>query len=179
MQEKQSPVESAATALRTAARVGEALRARGLFLAAAESCTGGLVASTVTDVPGASDWFAGGIVAYANQAKTALLGVPAEAISAGGAVSREVVLAMARGARAAFRTGAAVALSGIAGPSGGTPAKPVGTVWIAWSVREAEDAELFRFSGSRGEIKAAAALACLEGFLARLDPSPGVDMQGS
>lgn len=111
--------------------VGELLRADGLCLATAESCTGGGIAALITSVPGSSQYFKGGIVAYANEAKMALLGVQSETLENYGAVSRETVEEMAKGALRAFQADYAVATSGIAGPGGGTADKPVGTIWIA------------------------------------------------
>lgn len=114
--------------------LGDALRARGWRLATAESCTGGLLAGTCTAPAGASDWFAAGFVSYANDAKTGLLGVPAQLIVRHGAVSAEVADAMARGALAQAHVQLALSVTGIAGPGGGSAAKPVGTVWLglAW-----------------------------------------------
>jgi len=116
-------------------RLGDALRARGWRLATAESCTGGLLAGTCTAPAGASDWFAAGVVSYANDAKTGLLGVPAPLIARHGAVSAEVADAMARGALAHADVQLALSITGIAGPGGGSAAKPVGTVWLglAWT----------------------------------------------
>ncbi|MCL4465079.1 MAG: CinA family protein [Chloroflexi bacterium] len=107
------------------------LAARGLTLAVAESCTGGLLGDTVTNVPGSSRVFLGGVLAYADQVKQNVLGVPREALAQHGAVSAQVALAMARGARRALGADLAVATTGVAGPSGGTPAKPVGLVYVA------------------------------------------------
>ena len=111
--------------------LAQALRAAGLKLAAAESCTGGLIAAACTAIAGSSDWFERGFVTYSNQAKTEMLGVPAALIAAHGAVSAEVAQAMAEGALAHSKADLAVAVTGIAGPGGATPGKPVGTVWIA------------------------------------------------
>jgi len=111
--------------------VGELLRESGRSLATAESCTGGLIAERITDVPGSSAYFRGGVVAYSNQAKASLLGVPTALLESHGAVSEPVVRAMAAGARERFGSDFAVATSGISGPDGGTPEKPVGLVWIA------------------------------------------------
>lgn len=111
--------------------LGEALRARGEKLATAESCTGGLIAAACTAVAGSSDWFERGFVTYSNEAKTEAIGVPAALIAAHGAVSEPVVRAMAEGALAHSRADWAVAVTGIAGPSGAVPGKPVGTVWLA------------------------------------------------
>ena len=142
--------------------IGALLRERGLKLATAESCTGGLVASRITDIPGASDYFVGGVVAYANPAKVSLLGVSEGTLEAHGAVSRETVLEMARGARERLGADVGVSVSGIAGPDGGLPGKPVGTVWIAVSVAGREWARRFYFQGGRLENKAAAVEAALQ-----------------
>jgi len=116
------------------ATLGDALRARQWRLATAESCTGGLLAGTCTAPAGASDWFAAGFVTYANDAKSSLLGVPSALIAAHGAVSAEVAAAMARGALAHANVELALSITGVAGPGGGSAAKPVGTVWLglAW-----------------------------------------------
>jgi PncC family amidohydrolase len=111
-------------------RIHSLLTERRLTLAAAESCTGGLVASRITDVPGSSAYFMGGIIAYSYEAKAALLNVSWDTLNGKGAVSRETVLEMAHGARKALGVDIAVSVSGIAGPGGGTPEKPVGTTWI-------------------------------------------------
>jgi len=116
-----------------ALRLGRALLVRGWRLSAAESCTGGWIAKTLTDVAGSSQWFDGSVVSYSNASKTDLLGVGQELLAAHGAVSEQVVRAMANGARERFHTQLAVAVSGIAGPDGGTQDKPVGTVWFAWA----------------------------------------------
>ena len=111
--------------------LGSVLRAKKMTLSTAESCTGGSIAALVTSVPGSSDYFKGGIVAYSNEVKENMLHVSAETLEKYGAVSRETVMEMAEGAMNALKTDCAVATSGIAGPGGGTPDKPVGTVWIA------------------------------------------------
>ena len=111
--------------------IGELLKAKKLSLSTAESCTGGGVAALITSVPGSSEYFKGGIVAYSNEIKTALLHVSAETLKKYGAVSRETVTEMVKGAMNTLKTDCAVATSGVAGPGGGTPEKPVGTVWIA------------------------------------------------
>lgn len=143
-------------------RVGQLLRAAGLKLATAESCTGGLVSHRLTDVPGSSEYFLGGVIAYAYEAKVALLGVSWETLKTHGAVSRATVLEMARGARRALAADLAVSVSGIAGPSGGLPDKPVGTTWLGLSTAEGAWARLYVFSGDRRENKAAAAEASLQ-----------------
>jgi nicotinamide-nucleotide amidase len=116
-------------------RLGDVLRARGWRLASAESCTGGLIAALCTSVAGSSDWFEAGYVTYSNGAKRTQLGVPADLLLRHGAVSEPVARAMAEGACRQAGTPLAVAVTGIAGPSGGTPDKPVGTVWVAWARR--------------------------------------------
>lgn len=141
----------------TETRIGALLRVRGWKLATAESCTGGLIADRLTNVPGSSDYFAGAIVAYAYEAKVALLGIAWETLEAHGAVSREVVLGMARGVCARLGVQVGLAVSGIAGPGGGQPGKPVGTTWIGLVTPEREHAQRFRFEGTRLENKAASA----------------------
>jgi nicotinamide-nucleotide amidase len=144
------------------AAVGRMLREKGLTLALAESCTGGMIASLVTDVPGSSGYFLGGVVSYANSAKTNLLDVSEETLARHGAVSVEAVREMARGARARFKSGVAAAVSGIAGPDGGTPEKPVGTVCFAVSGPDArETAKRRMFPGDRAVVRRAASLFCL------------------
>lgn len=145
--------------------IGKLLTPRGWTLAAAESCTGGLVGSRITDVPGSSGYFLGSIVAYAYEAKVALLDVSWDTLKKHGAVSRETVLEMARGARARLRSDLAVSVSGIAGPGGGTPEKPVGTTWVGLAAADGEWAQEFRFSGNREQNKASAATAALEMLL--------------
>ena len=135
---------------------------RGERLAVGESCTGGLVAARITAVPGASQVFVGGVVAYANGAKGDLLGVPAATIEAHGAVSEETVRAMAEGVQRRFEVGAAIAVTGIAGPGGGTPEKPVGTVWLAARLGNETRAVRRVFPGDRGEIRARATQAALD-----------------
>lgn len=116
--------------------IGELLKAKKLSLSTAESCTGGGIAALITSVPGSSDYFNGGIVAYSNEVKMSLLHVSAETLERYGAVSRETVTEMAKGAMKTLKTDCAVATSGIAGPGGGTPEKPVGTVWIAAAYKD-------------------------------------------
>jgi nicotinamide-nucleotide amidase len=134
-----------------------ALRTRGLRLAAGESCTGGLLGTRVTNVPGSSDVFAGSAVCYDNAAKTALLDVAPALLEQFGAVSEEVALAMARGAAARFHTGAAVGITGIAGPDGGSETKPVGTVCFGWVVNDRVELGRYVFLGNRQEIRERAA----------------------
>ena len=143
-------------------QVGRLLHARGLKLALAESCTGGLLGSRITDVPGSSEYFLGGVVAYAYEAKVALLNVSWDTLNTKGAVSRETVLEMARGIRNALKSDIAISVSGIAGPGGGTPEKPVGTTWIGFVTEREEWARLFQFSGDREANKLSAAEAALK-----------------
>lgn len=142
--------------------IGSLLREKTLQLATAESCTGGLVADRITNVPGSSEYFLGGIVAYAYEAKVALLNVSWDTLQAYGAVSREVVLEMANGARAALNADIAVSVSGIAGPGGGMPGKPVGTTWIGLSTPDGDWARTFVWEGDRLENKALSAEAALQ-----------------
>ena len=142
--------------------VGDLLSRRGLTLAVAESCTGGLLGHRITNVSGSSAYFEGGVLSYSNEAKEQILGVPRETLVQHGAVSGEIALAMARGARRLFGTDIAVSLTGIAGPTGGTPDKPVGLVYVALA---AEDAELLKehvWSGDRTANKEQSAQAALE-----------------
>jgi PncC family amidohydrolase len=148
--------------------IGSFIRNLGLKLATAESCTGGLIANRITNVPGSSDYFLGGIVAYAYEAKVALLKVSWETLKTYGAVSRETVLEMARGARKALGADLAISVSGIAGPGGGLPDKPVGTTWFGLSGTEGESAYLHHFNGDRLQNKSFAAdtaLAILVDYL--------------
>lgn len=131
-----------------------ALRSSGLRLATAESCTGGLIAAACTSGPGASDWFDRGFVAYSNEAKTELLGVPAALIVQHGAVSEAVVRAMAAGALQRSNAQRAVAVTGIAGPGGAAPGKPVGTVWLALARQDGETTTLLlRLAGDRAAVR--------------------------
>jgi len=134
-------------------KLGRALHVRGWRLATAESCTGGWIAKVLTDVAGSSQWFDGGVVAYSNAAKTELLGVPADTLAAHGAVSEETARAMADGARRRFAVDLAVAVTGIAGPGGGTPDKPVGTVHFAWAAPNRVMAARRIFVGSREAVR--------------------------
>jgi len=143
-------------------QIGQLLRKRALKLALAESCTGGLIGHRITDVPGSSEYFLGGIVAYAYEAKVALLGVSWDTLNTKGAVSQETVLEMARGARRVLNTDIAVSVTGIAGPGGGTPEKPVGTTWIGLVAEEGEWTRLFQFSGNREQNKVSSANAAFQ-----------------
>lgn len=142
--------------------LGELLRARGLKLALAESCTGGLIADRITDIPGSSDYFIGGVVAYAYEAKVGLLNVSWDTLKAYGAVSRETVLEMARGARKVFSADLAISVSGIAGPGGGMPGKPVGTTWFGLSAADGEWTRKFIWEGNRRANKESSADAALK-----------------
>lgn len=149
-----------------AKRVGAALQARGLVLATAESCTGGLIAERVTSVAGSSQWFDRAFVTYSNAAKREMLGVPEATLEAHGAVSEAVVEAMTRGALEASGATVAVAVSGVAGPGGGTPAKPVGTVCIAWRLASgAACARRVHLAGDRDGVRRRAAELALRGIL--------------
>jgi len=138
------------------------LRARGWRLAVAESCTGGMVGSRLTAIPGASDVFVGGIIAYANEAKARDLGVPTGVLAAEGAVSEVVARAMAEGVAKRFHTESAIALTGVAGPSGGTPEKPAGTVMVAARALERSVAKTLRLPGSRQEVRSRSTQAALD-----------------
>jgi len=153
-----------------AARVLAGARERGWRLAAAESCTGGLVAAALTEVPGSSDVFDRGFVTYSNAAKTAMLGAPEAVLARCGAVSEETARAMAEGAVAASLADAAVAITGIAGPGGGSAEKPVGLVWFASAVRGGRtQAREVRFGDiGRGAVRAAALAMALEMLAARV-----------
>jgi nicotinamide-nucleotide amidase len=154
--------------LALARALGDALRERGWQCATAESCTGGLVAGALTEIAGSSEWFDRGFVTYSNEAKQDALGVPADVLVAHGAVSEATARAMAEGALARSRAQVAVAITGIAGPGGGTPAKPVGTVCFAWAVRGAATrARTCRFAGDRAAVREASVGEALRGLLER------------
>jgi len=142
--------------------VGALLVERGLRVAVAESCTGGLIASRLTDVPGSSRYVISGVVAYANEEKTRLLGVPTALIAEHGAVSEAVAVAMAEGIRERAQTQVGIGVTGIAGPGGGTPEKPVGTVAVAAALPQATRSRLFRFVGDRELIKFQGSQAALD-----------------
>ena len=144
------------------ARVLSLLASRGLRLATAESCTGGGIGARITAVPGASEHYVGGVVSYANEVKTGVLGVDPAVLEKHGAVSEPVVRQMARGAARLCGAECAVSVSGVAGPGGGTPEKPVGTVWMAALVPEGCSAEVRLFPGDREAVRNAAQIAVLE-----------------
>ena len=154
--------------------LGERLRQRGWRMATAESCTGGLIAAACTSVAGSSDWFERGFVTYSNEAKCQMLGVPEPVLFAHGAVSEPVARAMAEGALRHAPVQLAVAVTGIAGPAGAVPGKPVGTVWLAWGVADgggaAVQAQRLHFDGDRGAVRKATVLAALERLLAATAP---------
>lgn len=153
-----------------AAQVGGALKSHGLKLATAESCTGGAVATAITDIGGSSAWFERGFITYANDAKQEMLGVAQETLTRYGAVSEAVVREMVAGALLHSHAQVALAVSGIAGPSGGTPDKPVGTVWFAWGIKGGQCvAQLHQLSGSRAEIRAQSVHIALQGILELLN----------
>lgn len=152
-----------------ATKVAARLRAKKEMLVSAESCTGGFLAKCLTDRPGSSDWFERGWVTYSDAAKQAELGVTTGQLARFGAVSEEVAIAMVRGALAKTEANHAIAVTGIAGPAGGSRAKPVGTVWIGWGYRSEGrvrvHATLFHFRGSRDAIRRRSVAAALKGVL--------------
>jgi len=148
-----------------AERLGSALRARSWTLAAAESCTGGWIAKVVTDIAGSSEWFDCGMAVYSYEAKQALLGVRPQTLEEHGAVSRETVIEMVSGALVHSGATLAVAVTGIAGPGGGTEDKPVGTVWIAWKRRGGyPQAQVFAFAGDRDAVRRQTVVEALRGL---------------
>ncbi len=147
--------------------LAEACKARGLTLATAESCTGGLIAAACTSLAGSSDWFERGFVTYSNAAKTELLGVDPALIESQGAVSAEVACAMAEGALTRSPAGVAVAVTGIAGPGGARPGKPVGTVWLAIGTRgEPARARLLQLDGDRAAVRRQTVTQALDALIA-------------
>lgn len=151
-----------------AARLGAGLKAAGQTVATAESCTGGGIAEALTRIAGSSAWFDRGWVTYSNKAKQQELGVSANVLRAQGAVSEAVVLAMAEAARQQAGTDWAVAVSGVAGPDGGSAEKPVGTVWLAWAGPQGEIAERHVFPGDREEVRRQTVLRALSGLLEQM-----------
>ncbi len=148
--------------------VGRAALARRVRIATAESCTGGLISAAITAVAGSSDWFECGFVTYSNEAKRREVGVPASALERFGAVSPEVAQAMAEGARRVSGADWAVAVTGIAGPTGGSPEKPVGTVCFAWSGAAGTEASRIFIRGDRAAIRRESVRVALQGLLDRL-----------
>lgn len=160
-----SSVPTDAELLALAGEVAAEVQRCRLMLVTAESCSGGWIAKTLTDLPGSSAWFDAGVVTYSYEAKEALLGVNPRTLEHTGAVSEETVLEMVSGALARFGAGVAVAVTGIAGPSGGTPDKPVGTVWIGWKRRGGYGhAQLFHFQGDREAVRRQTVAAALIGL---------------
>ena len=159
----------------TAVRLGERLLAAGAMVVTAESCTGGLVAGAITEVAGSSGWFDRGFVTYSNAAKRDMLGVPETTLDRHGAVSEATARAMAIGALEHSRGDWSVAITGIAGPSGGTPDKPVGTVCFAWAWRAGGcEAQTCHFPGGRTEVRALSVRHALRGLLVRLQDANGI-----
>ncbi len=155
------------------ALLGTLLTQQGLTLGTAESCTGGLIAAMLTDISGSSAWFAGGVVSYANSVKTNVLGVPESTLAACGAVSGETVTAMVKGACTLLGVECAVAVSGIAGPTGGTPDKPVGTVWMATAVGDTLQVHCHLFTGSRESVRLQTVRAAVETLITLLNAKKG------
>ena len=151
-----------------AERLGRVAMARGAMIATAESCTGGLVAAAITAVAGSSDWFDRGFVTYSNQAKIDELGVAPQTVARFGAVSVETAEEMAKGASQASRAQWAIAVTGVAGPSGGTPEKPVGTVCFAWVGPEGFGSEARHLQGDRAGIRREAVRVALSGLIDRM-----------
>lgn len=153
-----------------AAQVGLALKSHGMMLATAESCTGGGVAQAVTEIAGSSAWFERGFVTYANAAKVEMLGVRQSTLDAHGAVSEATVREMAEGALVYSNAHIALAVSGIAGPGGGSLEKPVGTVWFAWAIRGGQSyVSQHHLAGDRSEIRAKAVHIALQGVINSLN----------
>jgi PncC family amidohydrolase len=153
-----------------AIRLQQLALARGVTVATAESCTGGLIGHALTSVPGSSDYFLGGIISYANEVKTGLLDVPASAIEHHGAVSAQVAVAMAEGVRAQIGCDYGVAVTGVAGPGGGTEAKPVGLTYVAAAGPDGHEVRRHLWTGDREENKTHSAAAALELLLELLEP---------
>ncbi len=149
-----------------AMRLGRAAKRRGVRVATAESCTGGGVAEAITRISGSSAWFDRGFVTYANAAKREMLGVSAATLERCGAVSEEVAREMARGALERSQARVSVSITGVAGPGGGTPAKPVGLVWFAWAVRGGEvQSRCLRFAGGRAAVRRQSVAVALQGLI--------------
>jgi nicotinamide-nucleotide amidase len=153
-------------------QVAQLLQARGLLLTTAESCTGGLIAAACTDLAGSSVWFERGFVTYSNAAKTELLGVDAAQIHTEGAVSQAVAKAMAQGALRHSQAQVALAVTGVAGPSGGSAEKPIGTVWLAWTTPAGTRSMHCRFPGNRAAVRKATVHCALEQLVLLLQALP-------
>ncbi len=157
-------------AQRLSARVGKVLKQGGFKLATAESCTGGWVSQVITSVPGSSEWFDRGFVTYSDGAKREMLGVRPETLEKQGAVSEAVVCEMAEGALTHSDAQVSVAISGIAGPEGGSPKKPIGTVWIAWALEGRDPrARSTHFAGDREMVRQQAVMAALQGVIETIE----------
>ena len=153
-----------------AIQIGSALKSHGLMLATAESCTGGAVASAITDIAGSSEWFERGFITYSNEAKREMLGVDQDTLTRYGAVSEVVVREMVAGALHHSHAQVALAVSGIAGPAGGMPDKPVGTMWFAWGITGGQCvARLHHLSGNRAEIRMQSVRIAFQGVLELLN----------
>ena len=161
-----------ATLLPLCAHLAELLQQQQRMLATAESCTGGLIAAACTELAGSSAWFERGFVTYSNAAKSSMLGVDAALIATHGAVSEPVARAMARGALQHSHAQVSLAVTGIAGPSGGSAYKPVGTVWLAWALPGGITTERQHFAGDRAAVRAATVQHALARLLALLQVSP-------
>ncbi|MDA0824334.1 MAG: CinA family protein [Proteobacteria bacterium] len=158
-----------------ARKLGEGLCAQGLQMVTAESCTGGWIAQTATAIPGSSTWVERGYVTYSNRAKVEILGVPEDIIATHGAVSRETAGAMAAGALRAAKVDIAVAVTGVAGPDGGTDEKPVGTVWFGWCRLGSDPVtKLLRFGGDRQDIRAQTVAVALQGLCEMIGLNPNI-----
>lgn len=144
--------------------IAQQLQTHHYYLATAESCTGGGIACALTDLAGSSAWFDCGFVTYSNAAKVRMLGVPEQTLAQHGAVSEQTVCAMVKGAVERSAAAVAVAVSGVAGPTGGSVAKPVGTVWIAWGTAKEQQARCFHFSGNRQTVRQQTVLEALRGL---------------
>lgn len=165
MNNKQANIEELVQQL--AAKLTE----KGWMLATAESCTGGMIAAACTDLAGSSQWFERGFVTYSNEAKTEMLGVPAEMIAKHGAVSEEVVRAMAEGAIRHSRAQVSIAVTGVAGPGGGSAEKPVGTVWLGWSIESLTFTTCLHLKHGRAAIRQATVIQAFKALLSAF-PSP-------
>ena len=154
----------------TLQQLAQTLKQHGWMLATAESCTGGMIAAACTDLAGSSEWFDRGFVTYSNAAKHEMLGVPTELIAAHGAVSEEVARAMAEGAVKHSAAQISIAVTGVAGPGGGTMAKPVGTVWVAWQLHQSLHSQCLHLTGDRASIRTATVQIALSQLLTMLQP---------
>ena len=170
MKPSAEPTDATADTAALVQALAQRLQSQSLWLATAESCTGGLIAAACTDRPGSSAWFERGFVTYSNAAKTELLGVPTEWLQRHGAVSQPVAQAMALGALRQSKAQWSVAVTGIAGPGGGSADKPVGLVWLAWAGPHGCSCEQAHFSGDRAAVRSATVTLALSGLLARLGP---------